>query len=102
MVDDRGAVLFGRVLGTGGATILGTAEVQAEPGRLAVRAGAAELDETVVLRYHSVPCLRIDPPVAWEPVFLEQDPVPFIKLRPPPGAVTIELSVPPAARGPGG
>ena len=55
------------------------------------------LDGTVVLRYHSVPCLRSDPTVEWEPVFLEDDPVPFIKFRPPHGGgpVTFELRIPP-------
>ncbi len=53
------------------------------------------VDGSVVLRYHSVPCLRADPAVAWEPVLLEGDPVPFIKLRPPPGGVRFELRFPP-------
>jgi hypothetical protein len=57
------------------------------------------VDGSVVLRYHSVPCLRADPPVAWEPVFLEADPVPFIKLRPPPGPATFELRFPPTDEG---
>jgi hypothetical protein len=98
--EDDGVVLVGRVHGFEGAAIDGRAEVETSPGRLRVTRAEPGLDGSVVLRYHSVPCLRIDPPVAWEPVFLEQDPVPFIKLRPPPGAVTIELSLPPAARGP--
>ena len=46
-----------------------------------------------MLRYHSVPCLRTNPPVAWDPVLLEDDPVPFIRLRPPPGTVAIELGI---------
>ncbi len=39
-----------------------------------------------MLRYHAVPYLKADPPVAIERVFLEGDPVPFIGLRPTAGA----------------
>jgi hypothetical protein len=98
--DDDGFVLIGRVRGFEGAAVVGKAEVAAEPGRLRVDRAEGGLDGTVVLRYHSVPCLRTDPPVAWDPVFLEDDPVPFIRMRPPPGTVTIELRFPPGtARG---
>jgi hypothetical protein len=31
----------------------------------------------------------------WDSVYLERDPVPFIRLRPPPGRVTFELGFPP-------
>jgi hypothetical protein len=89
--DDDGVVVIGRVLGFEGATIEGSATVEAAPGRLRVRDARAGLDGTVVLRYHSVPCLRSNPPVASDSVFLEGDPVPFIRLRPPPGTVTFEL-----------
>jgi hypothetical protein len=100
--DDDGFVLIGRVNGFAGAVIEGRAEVEASPGLLRVSGLEGGVDGSVVLRYHSVPCLRTDPPVAWEPVSLEDDPVPFIKLRPPPGAVTIELRFPPTeAREPG-
>jgi hypothetical protein len=100
--DDDGFVLIGRVNGFAGAAIEGRAEVEALPGLLRVSGLEGGVDGTVVLRYHSVPCLRTDPPVAWEPVSLEDDPVPFIKLRPPLGAVTIELRFPPTeARRPG-
>jgi hypothetical protein len=93
--DDDGFVLIGRVRGFEGSAIEGRAEVSAEPGRLRVTRADGGVDGTVVLRYHSVPCLRSDPPVALEPVFLEEDPVPFIRLRPPPGTVTFEIRVAP-------
>jgi hypothetical protein len=92
-------VLIGRIKGFEGAAISGRAEVEAIPGRLRVTRAEVGLDGTVVLRYHSVPCLRSDPPVAWEPVFLEDDPVPFIKLRPTAGPVTFALRIPPGSRG---
>jgi hypothetical protein len=96
VVDDDGLFLFGRVRGFEGTTIRGRAAVTAEPGRLHVEAGAAPgVDGLVVLRYHSVPCLRSRPPVPLVPVRLEDDPVPFIGLRPPPGPVTLELDPPP-------
>jgi hypothetical protein len=60
-----------------------------------VRAARPGVDGTVVLRYHSVPCLRTSPRAWWEPVFLEQDPTPFIRLRPPAGSVDFELRFPP-------
>ncbi len=93
--DDEGTLLIGRVLGFGGATIVGRAQVKAEPGRLRVSGAEGGLDGSIVLRYHSVPCLRTDPRVALDSVFLEEDPVPFIRLRPPPGTVAIELRFPP-------
>lgn len=93
--DDDGAVLVGRVKGFGGAAVEGTAEVDARPGVLTVTRAEGGVDGFVVLRYHSVPCLRTDPPVAWEPVSLENDPVPFIKLKPPRGAVSFDLRFPP-------
>lgn len=98
--DDDGFMLIGRVVGFPGAAVEGTAEVEAAPGRLRVTRAEGGLDGSVVLRYHSVPCLRADPPVAWEPVYLEGDPVPFLKLRPPLGPVTFRLAFPPNARPP--
>ena len=77
--------LIGRVRGFEGATIEGTAEVRAEPGRLHVRAPAGELDGRVILRYHFAPFLQARPPARLEPVRLEDDPVPFIGLVPPVG-----------------
>ncbi len=87
VVDDDGLLLFGRVKGFGGTTIVGDAEVEAGPGQLVVRRATPGLDGTVVLRYHSVPCLRTRPGVAWDSVRLEHDPVPFIRLRLPPGPI---------------
>jgi hypothetical protein len=99
--DDDGTLLIGRVKGFEGETIEGTAEVDAIPGRLRVRGAVAGVDGTIVLRYHSVPCLRARPPARWEPVFLEEDPVPFIRLRPPFDEITLELRFPPDRGGPG-
>ena len=75
------------MIGFDGATIRGSARVEAGPNRLVVRDAVAEPggDGLVVLRYHAVPYLRADPPVAIERVFLEGDPVPFIALRPSAG-----------------
>lgn len=95
ILDDDGVLLIGRVLGFEGDTIEGTAEVEALPGRLRIRGAVAGVDGTVVLRYHSVPYLRADRPVRWEPVYLEGDPVPFIRLRTPPDTMTLELTIPP-------
>lgn len=95
ILDDDGVVLIGHVLGFRGDTIEGTAEVEALPGRLRIRGAVAGVDGNVVLRYHSVPCLRADRPVRLEPVYLEGDPVPFIRLRKPPDTLTLELTIPP-------
>jgi hypothetical protein len=92
---DDGLLLLGRVHGFAGAAIVGDATVEAEPGRLNVRGVRPGVDGTVVLRYHSVPSLRVRPGVAWDSVYLERDPVPFIRLRPPLGPVTLELGFPP-------
>lgn len=91
----RSEVLIGRVVGFGGMTIRGKAEVRAEPGKLHVRGASADLDGWVVLRYHSVPCLRSRPTVRLEPLRLGDDPVPFIGLRSPPESLTLELNFPP-------
>jgi hypothetical protein len=95
VLDDDGVVLIGRVVGFGGATIRGTAEVRAEPGRLWVRTGAPGLDGRIVLRYHSVPCLRSRPTGQFEAIRLEDDPVPFIAVGPHPEPLILELAVPP-------
>jgi hypothetical protein len=96
VVEDDGTILFGRVIGFEGATIRGTAQVEAGPNRLIVRDAVAEKDGDglVVLRYHAVPYLSADPPVAIERVMLEDDPVPFIGLRPTNGPVTIKMVLP--------
>ena len=98
---DDGFVMIGRVLGFEGEAIQGKAEVEAGPGFLRVSNAEGGVDGTVILRYHSVPCLRAEPPVAWDSVYLEDDPVPFIRLRPPPEPVTFELRFPPGSSGKG-
>ncbi len=94
--EDDGTLMIGRVVGFAGATIRGEAKVEAEPGRIHVREMSPGLDGSIVLRYHFVPCLTTRPSVACEPEFLEEDPVPFIRLRPPTGTrdVDLELEVP--------
>jgi hypothetical protein len=93
---DDGRLLFGKVIGFGGDTVRGKATVRAEPGRLRVRIASSDVDELVILRYHSVPTLSADPPVPIEPVFLADDPVPFIGLRANrPQEVTLELNLSP-------
>jgi hypothetical protein len=101
VLDDDGTLLFGRVKGFPGFAIDGSAQVEATPGRLVVRDAKPGVDGTVVLRYHSVPCLRTDPPTRWDSVKLEQDPTPFIRLRPSGGPVVLEIRFPPVqGRGP--
>ena len=95
VLEDDGTVLLGRVIGFEGATIRGSARVEAGPNRLVVRDAEAGDDGLVVLRYHAVPFLKASPPVAIERVFLEDDPVPFIGFRPPSGPVTIGMVLPP-------
>jgi hypothetical protein len=90
----EGTILMGRVVGFGGTTIAGSAEVKAVPGRLTVSGASADLDGRVVLRYHLVPYLRSRPPAPLEPVRLEGDPVPFIGLRPGAGPLSLELDLP--------
>ena len=91
--DDDGTVLIGRVLGFEGDAIEGSARVTAEPGRLRVREMSPGVDGSVLLRYHSVPSLRARPAVPLEHRFEEGDPVPFIRLRPPPGVSEVELEM---------
>jgi hypothetical protein len=98
VLDEEGPLLLGRVRGHAGDAIIGTAHVDAELGRLHVRGASPGLDGSVVLRYHSVPCLRADPEVPRDSVVLEQDPVPFIRLRQPLRPVTLELRFPPRNR----
>lgn len=93
--DDDGLFLVGRVKGFGGAAVVGKAEVVATPDGLRVTRAEGGLDGSVVLRYHSVPCLRTEPPAALDAVFLEDDPVPFIRLRPPLKDVVIRMKFPP-------
>ena len=93
-VDDD--LFFGRVVGFEGATSRGQATVEATPNRLVVRDLKPDADGLVVLRYHVAPCLVADPPTPIEPITLEQDPVPFIGLRPTgPGPITLRMVLPP-------
>ena len=94
IVENDGSMIVGRVLGYEGATIVGKAEVTAGPNRIEVKDAVAGDDGLVVLRYHAVPHLKSEPEVAWEPVFLEDDPVPFIGFRP--NGETVVFSMRPA------
>jgi hypothetical protein len=93
ILEDDGTVLIGRVEGFGGDVIEGAGEVKAVAGRIRVHGMSPGLDGTVVLRYHSVPYLRTNPSVVCEPEYREDDPVPFIRLRPPPGTRDVELEL---------
>ena len=66
---------------------------KSEAGVLRLRDLTPALDGSVVLRYHFVPYLRARPPVAIEQEYREDDPVPFIRLRPPPGTRDVELTL---------
>lgn len=102
IVARRGPFLIGRVRGYEGDTIFGQAIVDAKPGRLLVRDAVPDLDGKVVLRYHFSPCMRIRPASAIEPIILEDDPVPFVALRPggsDRGPWTIDLHVIPRLGG---
>jgi hypothetical protein len=90
--EDRPLVL-GRVIGFAGATMAGAARVDARPGKLHVREMSPGLDGSVVLRYHSVPYLTTNPSVACDSEYREDDPVPFIRLRPAPGTSEVDLEL---------
>ena len=96
LLEDDGTLLIGRVIGFEGDFIEGSGRVEASPGRIRVRDLSPGLDGSVLLRYHSVPYLTTSPPVALEPERREDDPVPFIRLRPPAGTngVDLELHLP--------
>ncbi len=96
IVADDGVLLLGRVEGFGGETIRGRANVHAGPNRLRVTGMVPDLDGSIVLRYHFVPCLTTSSPVACEPESHEEDPVPFIRLRPPPGIRDVEIRMSPS------
>jgi hypothetical protein len=89
--EDDGSFIIGRVNGFGGETIRGRARVEAGQGWLRVRDMVPDLDGSVVLRYHFVPCLTTRSSVACEPELLEEDPVPFIRLRPAPGIQDVDV-----------
>jgi hypothetical protein len=98
VLEDDGVILIARISGFEGDAVRGSADVTAEPGRLKVRAMAPDLDGSVVLRYHSVPSLQARPAVPVDATFEEGDPVPFIRLRPPPGVSEVELEMIPPVR----
>ncbi|QDV33598.1 hypothetical protein [Tautonia plasticadhaerens] len=95
ILEERGSILIARVRGFEGDAIRGRATVEAEAGRLKVEPESADVDGMIVLRYHSVPGLRSDPPGLLRAVELPGDPVPFIGLARPDGPVTIEWDSPP-------
>jgi hypothetical protein len=93
VVGYRSRLLFATLKGFGRSTIKGNARVAASPGRLVISdVEPDELDGRVILRYHHVPRLQSRPEVAIEAVRLEDDPVPFIAVRPPPNSTVLELS----------
>ena len=92
LVDD-GYVLIGRVMGFEGDFIEGGGRVEASPGRIRVSDLSPGLDGSVLLRYHSVPYLKASPSVALEAEKREDDPVPFIRLRPPAGTRSVDLEI---------
>jgi hypothetical protein len=93
VAEDDGTVLIGRIVGFEGDFIEGKGKVEAMPGRIRLSNLTPGLDGSVVLRYHSVPYLSTSPSVACEPDYREDDPVPFIRLRPPAGTSGIELEL---------
>jgi hypothetical protein len=95
VVADEGTLLLGKVKGFGGMAIQGNAKVLAKPGVLKVFADSAELDGSLVLRYHFVPCLRANPPAHIHPVSMAGDPVPFIGLKLDRGVRSIEVKIAP-------
>ena len=98
VVAESETFTLGRVVGFEGATIRGRATVRAGPNRLEVAEMAPDPAGLVVLRYHWAPGLVAEPAVPIEPVFLEDDPVAFIGLRPAgPGPVVFRLALPPRA-----
>ncbi|MDG3005367.1 hypothetical protein [Paludisphaera mucosa] len=100
VLDDDGTLLFARIAGYGGDAIRGSAKVEATPGRLVVREMVPDLDGCVVLRYHSVPSLQAQPAAPVDAEYAEEDPVPFIRVRPAAGASEVTLEMAPPIRGP--
>ena len=93
VLDDDGALMIGRVMGFEGDFIEGQGRIEASAGRIRVSDMSPGLDGSVLLRYHSVPYLTTSPPVALESERREDDPVPFIRLRPPAGTSAVELEL---------
>jgi hypothetical protein len=92
-VEDDGTVLIGRVLGFEGDFIEGGGQVEVSSGRIRISDMTPGLDGSVLLRYHFVPYLKASPSVVIEPEKREDDPVPFIRLRPPAGTRSVELEI---------
>jgi hypothetical protein len=80
-------------LGFEGEFIEGSGRVEALPDRIRVHDLVPGLDGSVLLRYHSVPYLKTSPSVVFEREFREDDPVPFIRLRPAAGTRSVELEM---------
>jgi hypothetical protein len=93
VLEDDETVLIGRIEGFEGDFVEGNGRVEAIPGRIRVSELTPGLDGSVVLRYHSVPYLSTSPSVACEPDYREDDPVPFIRLRPPAGTSGVEIEL---------
>ncbi len=91
VLADDGVVLLGRIEGFAGDFLEGSGMVDAAAGVLRLRGLSPGPSGTVVLRYHSVPYLTAEPAIPIEQEFREDDPVPFIRLRPPPGVTDVEL-----------
>jgi hypothetical protein len=93
VIEDDGTVMIGRIMGFPGDFIEGKGRIEAEAGRIRIRELTPGLDGSVLLRYHSVPYLTTSPSVACEPEYHEEDPVPFIRLRPTAGTSGIDLEI---------
>jgi hypothetical protein len=91
--SDKDRILVGRVLGFEGAAIRGEAQVAASSGQLRVSGMVPDLDGLIVLRYHHVPGLRSRPEVPIVAIQMEDDPVPFIGLRPVAGQTETTLDI---------
>ena len=90
----REGLFVGQVVGFAGPAIRGQAEVAAEQGRLRVTGLVPDdLDGLVVLRYHVVAGLRCRPEMPIVPILLEDDPVPFLGLRPAAGQTQTLLDI---------
>jgi hypothetical protein len=93
VLDDDPPFLIGRVVGVHDNALAKQATVHAETGLIRVTGITPGLDGSIVLRYHSVPYLKTSPRVVIEPVYQEDDPVPFIGLRPSAGTSDVELKL---------
>ena len=94
----EGGIVIGKIRGFDGYAIRGKAEVSAKPGVIRVTNRSPELDGLTVLRYHLTPTLTATPRTELVPVYLEDDPVPFIGLRGREGTVELSLDLNPIHR----